>query len=111
MSSEERRQREQQELKQRILETAQEIARTKGWRNVTLREIADRIDYTHAALYSYFANKEQLLLEILREGFHLFLADLSRATQRATTPLDAFHRFVLAYWTFAWRNPELYRLM
>jgi AcrR family transcriptional regulator len=111
MSSEERRQREQQELKRRILETAQEIARTKGWRSVTLREIADRIDYTHAALYSYFANKEQLLLEILREGFHLLLADLSRATQGATTPLDAFRRFVLAYWTFAWRNPELYRLM
>jgi AcrR family transcriptional regulator len=111
MGSEERRQREQQELKQRILKTAQEIARTDGWRSVTLRKIADRIEYTHAALYSYFSNKEQLLLEILREGFHLFLAELFRATQGAQTPLDAFRRFVFAYWTFAWRNPELYRLM
>lgn len=111
MSSEERRRREQQELKRRILETAREIARTEGWSSVTLRKIADRIDYTHAALYSYFTNKEQLLLEILREGFHLLVADLSRATMGVTTPHEAFRRLVFAYWTFAWRYPELYRLM
>lgn len=111
MSSEERRQREQQELKRRILETAREIARTEGWSSVTLRKIADRIDYTHAALYSYFANKEQLLLEVLREGFHLLATDLSRATTGAMTPQEAFRRSVFAYWTFAWRHPELYRVM
>src|SRR5437016_1419565 len=99
MSSEERRQREQQELKRRILETAREIARTEGWSSVTLRKIAERIDYSHAALYSYFANKEQLLLAILREGFELLLADLSRAAQQATTPLEAFRRSVFAYWS------------
>lgn len=111
MSSEERRQREQQELKRRILETAREIARTEGWSSVTLRKIAERIDYSHAALYSYFANKEQLLLAILREGFELLLADLSRAARQATTPLESFRRSVFAYWSFAWRNPELYRVM
>ncbi len=111
MSSKVRRQREQQELKRRILKTAREIARTEGWNSVTLRKIAERIDYTHAALYSYFANKEQLLLAVLREGFDALLADLSRAALQATTPLEAFRRSVFAYWTFAWRNPELYRVM
>ncbi len=111
MSSEERRLREQQELKQRIVETAREIARAEGWSNVTLRKIADRIEYTHAALYSYFANKEQLLLEVLREGFYLLATDLASSSKGAETPLVAFHRLVFAYWNFAWRHPELYRVM
>ena len=111
MGSEERRQREQQELKQRILATAREIARTEGWSAVTLRKIADRIEYTHAALYSYFANKEQLLLEVLREGFGLLATDLASSKIGAATPLIAFHRLVFAYWAFAWRHPELYRVM
>ncbi|MBA2681491.1 MAG: TetR family transcriptional regulator, partial [Ktedonobacteraceae bacterium] len=46
MGSEERRQREQQELSRRILATAREIAREEGWSAVTLRKIADRIEYT-----------------------------------------------------------------
>src|SRR5512135_2945433 len=111
MGSEERRHREQQELKRRILDTAREIAREEGWSNVTLRKIADHIEYTHAALYSYFASKEQLLLEVLREGFALLATDLASSTIGAATPLVAFRRFVFAYWTFAWRHPELYRVM
>ncbi len=111
ISSKERRQREQQELKQRIVETACEIARTEGWSNVTLRKIADRIEYTHAALYSYFANKEQLLLEVLREGFQLLATDLASSSKGAETPFVAFRRLVYAYWNFAWRHPELYRVM
>lgn len=111
MGSEERRQREQQELRRRILATAREIAREEGWSAVTLRKIADRIEYTHAALYSYFANKEQLLLEVLREGFGLLATDLASSSVGAETALTAFHRFVFAYWNFAWRHPELYRVM
>ena len=111
MGSEERRQREQQELRRRILATARAIAREEGWSAVTLRKIADRIEYTHAALYSYFANKEQLLLEVLREGFELLATDLASSSVGAKTPLVAFRRFVFAYWNFAWRHPELYRVM
>jgi AcrR family transcriptional regulator len=111
MGSEERRQREQQELRRRILATAREIAREEGWSAVTLRKIADRIEYTHAALYSYFANKEQLLLEVLREGFGLLATDLASSSVGAETALIAFRRFVFAYWNFAWRHPELYRVM
>jgi AcrR family transcriptional regulator len=111
MGSEERRQREQQELRGRILATARAIAREEGWSGVTLRKIADRIEYTHAALYSYFANKEQLLLAVLHEGFGLLATDLASSGVGAENAMVAFRRFVFAYWNFAWRHPELYRVM
>jgi AcrR family transcriptional regulator len=71
MSRKERRLRDQQELKQSILEAARAIALAEGWSNVTMRKIAERIEYSHAAIYDYFENKDVLLLELVHEGFRL----------------------------------------
>ena len=111
MTKVERRQREQQELRRRILDTAREIARTEGWSNVSLRKIADRIEYSHAALYVYFESKEALFVAVLREGFRLLLQDLQAAKSTADTPEKALLNVALAYWRFAWRSPELYKVM
>ena len=56
MGRKERRLRDQQELKQSMLEAARAIALAEGWSNVTMRKIADRIEYSHAAIYDYFEN-------------------------------------------------------
>ncbi len=111
MTKVERRLREQQELKQRILDTAREIARDEGWSNVSLRKIADRIEYSHAALYVYFESKEALFVAVLREGFRLLLQDLQVAKSTSHTPEQALLNVALAYWRFAWRSPELYKVM
>lgn len=63
MGRKERRLREQQELKQSILDAAREIALAEGWRNVTMRKIAERIEYSHPAIYDYFENKDVLFLD------------------------------------------------
>lgn len=111
MTRVERRQREQQELKQRIVDTAREIARDEGWSNVSLRKVADRIEYSHAALYVYFESKEALFVEVLREGFRLLLQDLQVAKASAHSSDEALHNVASAYWRFAWRSPELYKVM
>ncbi len=111
MTKVERRQREQQELRQRILNTAREIARDEGWSNVSLRKIADRIEYSHAALYVYFESKEALFVAVLREGFRLLLQDLQTAKLMSSAPEQTLLNVALAYWRFAWRSPELYKVM
>jgi len=111
MGRKERRLRDQQELKQSILEAARTIALAEGWFNVTMRKIADRIEYSHAAIYDYFENKDVLLVELAHEGFRLLEADLKRARAQARDPEEALQLFAQAYLGFAWRYPELYRLM
>jgi AcrR family transcriptional regulator len=111
MSRKERRLRDQQELKQSILEAARAIALAEGWSNVTMRKIADRIEYSHAAIYAYFENKDVLLLELVHEGFRLLAADLKLARAQAHDPEEALRLLAHGYREFAWRYPELYRLM
>lgn len=111
MGRKERRQREQQELKQSILDAAREIALAEGWRNVTMRKIADRIEYSHPAIYDYFENKDVLLLELVHEGFRLLEAELKAARAQAHDPVEVLRLVGRGYLTFAWRYPELYRVM
>ena len=107
----ERRQREQQELKQQIVQAAREIACQEGWSNVTLRKIADKIEYSHAALYAYFESKDALLLEILREGFRLLTTDMRAAMTTTDDAEEALYKVGFAYWRFAQQNTELYQVM
>src|SRR5258708_936652 len=111
MGRKERRLRNQQEIKQSILEAARAIALAEGWSNVTMRKIADRIEYSHAAIYDYFENKDVLLSELVHEGFRLLEADLKRVRAQAHDPEEALRVMGNGYREFAWRYPELYRLM
>src|SRR5215831_9675639 len=81
-----RRERERQELRGQILRAAREIARAEGWQAVTVRKIADQVEYSPAAIYEYFDSKEAILYALMVEGFRLILAELQRA---ATAEPDA----------------------
>jgi AcrR family transcriptional regulator len=97
--------------RERIMETALELASADGWASLTMRRIADRLQYTHPALYAYFATKEDLLLALLRQGLQLLQADLEAARAAAPDPEAALFAIADAYWSFAWRRPELYQVM
>ncbi|HEY1014908.1 MAG TPA: TetR/AcrR family transcriptional regulator [Herpetosiphonaceae bacterium] len=111
MGRKERRLRDQHELRQSILAAARAIALAEGWSNVTMRKIAEEIEYSHAAIYAYFETKDQLLVELAHEGFRLLEADMLHARANARDPEDALHGIARGYLGFAWRCPELYRLM
>lgn len=94
----------------RILAAATDLARDEGWPGVTMRKIADRIDYTHPALYAYFPTKEALLLALLQEGLTLFQTELARAAA-APSSEEAVLALTAALWAFPWQHPELYQVM
>lgn len=108
---EQKRHRRRDATRQRILAAATEIAADEGWPGVTMRKIADRIDYSHPALYAYFATKEDLLLALLREGLALYTAELQAAADAAPSPEEALLGLATVLWEFPWRHPELYQVM
>jgi AcrR family transcriptional regulator len=109
--SQERRRREHAAVRGRILAAAVALAHEEGWPNVTLRQIADRIEYTHPAIYRYFATKKELLRALVRHGLQLFTADLEAARASALNPRAALFALAAAHWAFAWHYPELYQVM
>lgn len=111
MGIKERRERQKQATREDILAAARKIARAEGWPAVTIRRVAELIEYSPPTIYEYFTNKDAILGEIQREGFEL-LADALR--QASGQPGDATERVLQigkAYWHFAQEQPELYQVM
>jgi len=73
--------------------------------------VAERIEYSPPTIYEYFENKEDILLELLREGFRQLSAALRRAWESTEDPEQRLMNMVEAYWQFAMSQPELYQVM
>lgn len=99
------------EIQSEILKVALDVFRREGSAGLTLRAIATRMGWTPAALYRYFANKEELLASIRAYGFVQIAAALREARLGAGDPMDASRRAVRAYLGFAVEEAELFRLM
>ena len=106
-----RRIRKKQELRNHILQAARKIALDEGWQAVTIRKIADQVEYSAPAIYEYFESKEAILLALMEEGFHIMLAELEGIVGRNFQPVDYLIEIGRLYWQFAWQNPELYQVM
>jgi len=107
----ERRERERNELRQRILNAARELFAKRGYEAVTMREIARRIEYSATALYTHFADKETLVRELCREDFAAFAQGFLDQVATAGDPIERLARAGLVYFEFAEHYPEHYRLM
>ena len=82
MSAKDRRENEVIQMRQAILKAACDIAAESGWREVTIRKVAEKVEYSPAALYEYFASKEAILLAVMREGFWLLVLDMRAVPER-----------------------------
>lgn len=111
MGIKQRREREKQEVRQGILTAAREIAQQEGWQAVTIRKVAERIEYSPSMIYEYFASKEAMLLELHSEGFRLLARALNAARSSSEDYEERLIHMAEAYWEFALRNPELYQVM
>jgi len=106
----ERRERERHELRGRILDAARELFAEQGYDAVTMRNIADRIEYSPTALYFHFKDKQDLLRELCDTDFRN-LADGFQKIARLADPIDRLRQIGRAYVEFAIDHPNHYRLM
>ncbi len=105
-----RKERQRAELRDQILSAALRLIRADGFDALTMRKIADAIEYSPATLYLYFASRDEIALALVREGFAMLVRCLAPAAAIAD-PLDRLRVLGRAYVDFAQREPETYRLM
>jgi AcrR family transcriptional regulator len=110
MAATDRRERRRLALRETIVEAAHDILRDEGLRALTMRRIADAIDYAPASLYAHFASREALLAELCREGGAALLEALQRASAEPD-PRKRLEALGMAYVGFALEAPETYRLI
>jgi AcrR family transcriptional regulator len=107
----ERRLRQKEEIKANILSTAWQIVKEDGWEAVSIRKIADAIEYSVPVIYDHFENKEAILWEFAREGFQRLSKKIQQAREKSEDPEEQLKAIADAYWSFAFKNREYYQLM
>ncbi|WP_328390157.1 TetR/AcrR family transcriptional regulator [Nocardia sp. NBC_00416] len=111
MGIQSRRERERAERHRLIIETARELAETEGWDAVTVRRLADRIEYSQPVLYSHFADKNAIVTAVAEDGIGELAAAMGRARAACSTPSTALAAVAGAYSDFAAEKPALYDAM
>ncbi|MDR3695317.1 TetR/AcrR family transcriptional regulator [Mucilaginibacter sp.] len=111
MASKDRIQRLKEDTRMNILKAALQIVKEEGWAALSMRKIADVIEYTAPIIYEYFANKDAIILELTRKGYLILTRDLEEAKGKHCLPAKQLEAMWLAYWNFAFANKELYQAM
>jgi len=111
MSIAERRLREKEAVRALIIKASWEIVLRDGWDALSMRKIADAIDYSAPVIYDHFANKEALMLEFAKQGFRKLNKTLNKEKAKHTNPELQIITLAHAYLNFATKNKEYYQLM
>ncbi len=110
MGTRERREREKSDLRGKILSAARELFAEKGYEAVTMREIADRIEYSPTAIYHHFDDKLTLCSELCGSDFVDFGGHFAKA-QNVADPIERLRAMGLVYLRFAADHPNHYRFL
>lgn len=110
MGTNERREREKQEVRRKILDAARSLFAKDGYEKVTMRRIADAIEYSPATIYLHFADKDALIRELCESDF-LELAQAVVPLLAIDDPLARLRALGRAYLEFGLTHPHHYRLM
>ena len=110
VGSADRRQRQKESLRASILDAARELFVQHGFEAVTMRKIAEKIEYSPTAIYQHFADKESLVQELCANDF-LTLAEAFGRLAEIADPIDRLREMGEAYIGFARSNPNQYRFM
>lgn len=111
MASIDRRSREKADVHERILAAARTLFVEHGYEHVTMRQIADAIEYTPGSLYVHFKDKRDLVLALCRHDFEQFHQSLQGLLQDEPDPVTRIWKMGGRYMEFARHHPRQYELM
>lgn len=110
MGPRERREREREETRSKILDAARELFVSEGIESVSMRRIAELIEYSPTAIYFHFRDKDALLQELCVSDFRVFAQQFGTIAT-IPDPIARLRAAGAAYVDFGLKNPSHYRLM
>ena len=111
MGTKERQQRDRDRIRESILAAARDLFVSDGYRNVSMRKIADRIEYSPAAIYGYFPSKDDIFFALAEEGFRHLANHALAAVADVPDPLGRLRRGLWAFYEFSKTHSEFFELM
>jgi len=110
MGAKERREHNKARIRENILNIERELFVQDGYDGVSMRRVAEKIEYSPTAIYLHFADKEELFRELCYRDFER-LVDVFQNSAISTDPIERLRQIGRAYIEFGIRNPNHYRFM
>ena len=110
MGTTERRAREKEQLRRQIIDAARELFVSEGYENVSMRKIADKIEYSPTVIYLYFKDKADLLDSACQETLLGLLDTVELLKRDKNNPVEALRKSGKAYVEFGLEYPQDYKL-
>jgi AcrR family transcriptional regulator len=110
MSVKQRREKEKENLRQLILDTAREMFAEEGYHSVSMRKIADKIQYSPTTIYLYFKDKNDLLQQICDETFAKLGKKLQSIGKKHSSNIDGLREGLRTYIEFGLKHPKHYEV-
>lgn len=110
MGSQQRKEREREDLRRKIITAATELFREENYAAVSMRKIAKRVEYSVGTLYLYYKDKDELFLAVQSAAFEQAFTFINTLPEN-DDPLERLRGLGERYVRFGMENPDLYRLM
>ena len=108
MGVQERRARQKESVREEILDAARTLFVKEGYEHVSIRKIAEKIEYAPGTIYLHFKDKAEILDQICEETFAKLAQRMHAINQDPANPLDGLRRGLRTYIQFGVDNPNHY---
>src|SRR5207244_10259207 len=110
MGVRDRRARQKQLLRQQILDAARALLVREGYDSLSMRRVAERIDYSPTAIYLHFKDKQELVFSLCEESFAKLVHELETLADEYPDPLVRLRTGTERYVAFGLQHPNHYLL-
>ncbi|MGD1095280.1 MAG: TetR/AcrR family transcriptional regulator [Bryobacteraceae bacterium] len=110
MGVQERRAREKKELRQEILDAARDLFLREGFEHVSMRKIAEKIEYSPTTIYLYFQDKADLVDCLCEETLARLVRKQTQIDEAIADPVERLRRCLRSYIEFGLKHPNHYKM-
>lgn len=107
----ERKQRQMDAVRNTILDQSWQIVQEEGWQALSIRKIADAIEYSTPVIYRHFDSKDTIISEFTKKGYGMLAEKLQNTKKGRTDPKAQLIAISKAYWEFAFTHQKYYQVM
>jgi AcrR family transcriptional regulator len=108
MTVRDRRAKHKQLVRQQILDAARELLVREGYESLSMRRVAQRIDYSPTAIYLHFRDKQELVFSLCEETLAKLVKEMDTLSDEFPDPLVRLRRGMERYIAFGLRHPDHY---
>lgn len=109
MGIQERKEREKTEMREKILQAAADIVKSEGIDKLSIRKLADKIEYSPAIIYHYFSDKEEVLDNVIEERYKMFVNLLLDNNSRESSPEEQLRSGLKSFISLALKLGKEYK--